>query len=525
MKKNFFISLLIFFILSLSGIIIIQFYWISSSLQNKEQEFSMAVGQIINSVAKEIEDREFKEYIDTFQDLIDSVGEPRTSQFKEVFMFLGNDEITNLSSLHTFGILEEEYNITRSEDLNTEMNRSKIKDYKGVKTTTILKDIFDKENRLSYSVERLKNIDRINAIDKAKYKTIFMEIANTFPVHKRIDALELDFLLNRKLKDREISTQIEFVVHSEGIPTKVRSNNYNENVKGKIYSTPIFLDDKGFSKLELIVSFPRKDKYVYSSVIGMAGLSFLLTIIVVILSSSSLYLILKQKKISEIKSDFINNMSHEFKTPIATINLAVDSILSSNSSISDKKISKYLSVITEENKRMHGQIENILKISQLERGTNLSQNKINDIHLIINNSLNHIALIVANKNGKINKQFDANNSFCFVDEHNLTNVFINIFDNAIKYSVNPPRINVSSKNFNKRIIIKIKDEGIGMSKKTKDLIFKKFYREQTGNIHDVKGHGLGLTYVKNIIEGSGGKIEVESELNKGSVFIIELPIN
>ena len=220
MKKNFFISLLIFFILSLSGIIIIQVYWISSSLQNKEQEFSMAVGQIINSVAKEIEDREFKEYIDTFQDLIDSVGEPRTSQFKEVFMFLGNDEITNLSSLHTFGILEEEYNITRSEDLNTEKNRSKIKDYKGVKTTTILKDIFDKENRLSYSVERLKNIDRINAIDKAKYKTIFMEIANTFPVHKRIDALELDFLLNRKLKDREISTQIEFVIHSEGIPTK-----------------------------------------------------------------------------------------------------------------------------------------------------------------------------------------------------------------------------------------------------------------------------------------------------------------
>ena len=120
MKKNFFISLLIFFILSLSGIIIIQVYWISFSLQNKEQEFSMAVGQIINYVAKEIEDREFKEYIDTFQDLIDSVGEPRTSQFKEVFMFLGNDEITNLSSLHTFGILEEEYNITRSEDLNTE---------------------------------------------------------------------------------------------------------------------------------------------------------------------------------------------------------------------------------------------------------------------------------------------------------------------------------------------------------------------------------------------------------------------
>ncbi len=525
MKKNFFISLLIFFILSLSGIIIIQVYWISSSIENKEQEFSMAVGQIINSVAKEIEEREFKEYIDTFQNLIDSVGEPRTSQFKEVFMFLGNDEITNLSSLHTFGILEEEYNISRSEDFPLEKNKSNIKDYKGVKTTTILKDIFDKENRLSYSVERLKNIDRINAIDKAKYKTIFMEIANTFPVHKRIDALELDFLLNRKLKDRDIMTPIEFVVHSEGIPTKVRSNNYNEKLKGKIYSTPIFLDDKGFSRLELIVSFPKKNNYVYSSIFGVAGLSFILTLVVVILSSSSLYLILKQKKISEIKSDFINNMSHEFKTPISTINLAVDSISSSNVNLSNKKISKYLAVIREENKRMHDQIENVLKISQLDRGTNLSENKTHDIHLIIKNSLNHVSLIVANKSGKINKQFNAKNSFCYVDEHHLTNVFINIFDNAIKYSVKPPRINISTENINKKIIIKIKDEGIGMSKKTKDLIFKKFYRAQSGNIHDVKGHGLGLSYVKNIVESVGGKINVKSQLNYGSVFIIELPTN
>ena len=143
----------------------------------------------------------------------------------------------------------------------------------------------------------------------------------------------------------------------------------------------------------------------------------------------------------------------------------------------------------------------------------------------IKNSLNHVSLIVANKSGKINKQFNAKNSFCYVDEHHLTNVFINIFDNAIKYSVKPPRINISTENINKKIIIKIKDEGIGMSKKTKDLIFKKFYRAQSGNIHDVKGHGLGLSYVKNIVESVGGKINVKSQLNYGSVFIIELPTN
>jgi len=509
---------------SLTGIIMIQVYWISTSLNNRDQEFSMAVSQILSSVAKEIEDREFYEYIDTFQSLIDSVGEPEKSQFNEVFMFLGNDEITNLSSLHTFGILEEEYNISRASEFSNINNQSKLINYKGVKTTTILKDIFDKENRLSYSVERLKKIDRINAIDKAKYKTIFLEIANTFPVHKRIDAVELDFLLNRKLKNRNIVTPIEFIVHSEGIPTKVRSNYYSETFKGEIYSIPIFLDDKGYSKLELLVSFPKKNKYVISSVLGVAGLSFLLTIIVVIVSSSSLYQIIKQKKISEIKSDFINNMSHEFKTPIATINLAIDAILSTKKSSSNQSVNRYLSVIREENNRMHSQIENILKISQLDRESASSQNEIQDIHALINKSLNHVALIISNKNGLISTSLKADKFFCMINELNFINVFINILDNAIKYSINSPEINVTSENFNKKILIKIKDEGIGMNKKTQNLIFKKFYREQTGNVHNIKGHGLGLTYVKKIIELNGGKVYVKSALGEGSSFTIELPV-
>ena len=248
--------MIVFTIISLIGIISIQSYWISSTLDNKEQEFSMAVGQSLISVANEIEDREFKEYLNTFQSLIDSVGSPENSNFREVFMFLGSDEKTNLSSLHTFGILEEEYNIQSfSDQISLD---SVVKDYKGVKTTTILKDVFDKENRLSYSVERLKSIDRINAVDLAKYKTIFSEIANSIPVHKRIDAFELEMLLKRELGDRKIKTTIEFIVHSQGVPTNVKSNNYYEELNGTVYRTPIFLNDKGESELELLVAFPKK---------------------------------------------------------------------------------------------------------------------------------------------------------------------------------------------------------------------------------------------------------------------------
>ena len=329
--------------------------------------------------------------------------------------------------------------------------------------------------------------------------------------------------MNRKLKDREISTQIEFVVHSEGIPTKVRSNNYNENVKGKIYSTPIFLDDKGFSKLELIVSFPRKDKYVYSSVIGMAGLSFLLTIIVVILSSSSLYLILKQKKISEMKSDFINNMSHEFKTPIATINLALDAISSSKPRSFTNKVPQYVQMIREENQRMLSQVENVLMISRLEKSTSPIVLSEIDLHLTIENAVRHIDLIVRHQRGEIKTFLNASNTMFKGNLNHFTNVIVNILDNAIKYSEKKPVIKIGTANSENGIELRITDEGIGMDIATQKHVFEKFYRLQSGNIHHIKGHGLGLSYVKKIVDIHGGNIIVKSKVGHGTTFLIKLP--
>ena len=515
--------MIVFTIISLIGIISIQSYWISSTLDNKEQEFSMAVGQSLISVANEIEDREFKEYLNTFQSLIDSVGSPENSNFREVFMFLGSDEKTNLSSLHTFGILEEEYNIQSfSDKISLD---SVVKDYKGVKTTTILKDVFDKENRLSYSVERLKSIDRINAVDLAKYKTIFSEIANSIPVHKRIDAFELEMLLKRELGDRKIKTTIEFIVHSQGVPTNVKSNNYYEELNGTVYRTPIFLNDKGESELELLVAFPKKNKYVKSSVIGVASLSFVLILIVVIVSFSAIYHFIKQKKISEVKTDFINNMSHEFKTPISTINLAIDSVLNSKNIIDKKKIDRYLSVVKEENKRMQDQVENILKISQLERDKNISDMRNENLHSIISNAINHFSLIVKSKKGSIRTNLNAKNSICSIVKIDFTNALINIIDNGIKYSVGPPQILIKTQNINNTLIIEIIDKGIGMSKKTQKMIFEKFFREETGDIHNVRGHGIGLTFVKKVINLVNAKIFVDSQLGYGSNFKIEIPLS
>ena len=522
MKKYYFVLLIAFTIISLIGIISIQGYWISSTLNNKEQEFSMAVGQSLISVANEMENREFKEYLNTFQNLIDSVGSPENSKFREVFMFLGSDEKTNLSSLHTFGILEEEYNIESfSENISLD---SVVRDYKGVKTTTILKDVFDKENRLSYSVERLKSIDRINAVDIAKYKTIFLEIANSIPVHKRIDAFELDMLLKRELGDRKINTTIEYIVYSQGVPTNVKSNNYFEELNGTVYRTPIFLNDKGESDLELLVSFPKKNKYVKSSVIGVASLSFILILIVVIVSFSAIYHFIKQKKISEVKTDF-NNMSHEFKTPISTINLAIDSIVNPKNIIDKKTIERYLSIVKEENRRMQDQVENILKISQLERDKNISDMRNENLHTIINDAISHFSLIVKSKKGSIKTKLDAKNTICNIVKIDFTNALINIIDNAIKYSVRPPEILIKTQNINSTLRIEIIDKGIGMNKKTQKLIFEKFFREETGNIHSVRGHGIGLTFVKKVINLINAKIFVDSQIGYGSNFKIEIPLS
>ena len=227
-------------------------------------------------------------------------------------MFYDSDDESNLSSLFTFGILQEDYNIPLAGD---DSGSTKLTDLKGIATTRIFKEAFDRENRRSFSTEKFQRIERINSIDRATFASFFFNMANTFPIHKRLDTYELTGMLEEEFTTRNIDTPFEFVILSDGLATKVSSNNYREVKSGPQYNIPIFVDNEGASAYDLIVSFPEKNSFVLSSIIGVASLSFILTLLIVILCGISLYQILQQKKISEIKSDFINNMSHEFKTP------------------------------------------------------------------------------------------------------------------------------------------------------------------------------------------------------------------
>lgn len=236
---------------------------------------------------------------------------------------------------------------------------------------------------------------------------------------------------------------------------------------------------------------------------------------------------LRQKKLSEIKSDFINNMTHEFKTPLATISLAVDA-LRNQKVIDDRTKSEYFtSVIKEENRRMNKQVETILQAALLDKGEIQLNPKPLHVHQVIQDAMEHFRLVLEERQGTADVQLNATNDYIIADEVHFNNLVRNLMDNAIKYSKpdQPLHLRISTTSDHKNISIYIEDNGIGMSRETVGRVFEKFYRAHTGNIHNVKGFGLGLTYVKAMVDAQGGSIKVDSVLGKGSTFTIEMPLS
>jgi two-component system phosphate regulon sensor histidine kinase PhoR len=255
----------------------------------------------------------------------------------------------------------------------------------------------------------------------------------------------------------------------------------------------------------------------------LVTLIFLIIIIYSFIRTVNLYY--KQQKVSEVRNAFVNNMTHEFKTPISTVSLSSEMLMNQNIYKSPEKALKYARIIQDENEKLEMQVEHILRIAQMEKGS-LDLNYENlDIHQLTEQVLKNFDEVVKKRNGKIKYEFNADNPIVNADKTQLQNIISNLVDNAIKYSSCAPVITISTDYKNNDIRISVTDKGIGISKENKKEIFKQFHRVPTGNRHDVKGFGIGLYYVKSMIEEMGGSIEVESELKKGSTFIITLPIS
>ncbi|MDX1462910.1 MAG: HAMP domain-containing sensor histidine kinase, partial [Marinirhabdus sp.] len=332
---------------------------------------------------------------------------------------------------------------------------------------------------------------------------------------------EIDTLLRKELNKYGIASPFEYAIYSKTLATKVQSDNF-ELDPDYTYSTPLFINEDLNTNYKLFVSFPGKEKEVLNSIMGMAALSLVFTGVIVLAYSSALSQLFKQRQISQIKSDFINNMTHEFKTPIATINLALDALKNPKVKDNQEFLNRYLLMIRDENRRMHAQVENVLRISKLEKNElDLPKERL-ELHDIVESAITHVELIVEDRGGYIKTHFGALKSSILANDSHMTNVVVNILDNAIKYSEYIPKIDVYTENVKNNIILKIRDQGMGMTKAVQKKIFEKFYREHTGDIHNVKGHGLGLAYVTRILDDHDAQIYVESEKGKGSTFIIKL---
>jgi two-component system phosphate regulon sensor histidine kinase PhoR len=270
------------------------------------------------------------------------------------------------------------------------------------------------------------------------------------------------------------------------------------------------------------VQFPNREAHIINQM-GIWSFSTLVLVLVIIFFGYTLFIILKQKRLSEIQKDFINNMTHEFKTPISTIAVATEVLKYPSILNQPERLLNYSSIIEKENSRLKQQVERVLQVARLDKEDFGLKKEILDVHQIIQDAIKNTSMTLQEKQGRIVCDLSAIEREVPVDKLHLTNVIQNLIDNAIKYCKTIPEITIKTTNELKRLVIEVHDNGIGISAENQKRIFQKFFRVPTGNVHDVKGFGLGLSYVKTIVEVHGGNIKVESELGKGSVFRIYLP--
>ena len=524
MNKLFFRLLILLMSLSLIGIILVQVYWFDKSFENNEEQFKYHVKQVLGNVANKLQKNEQYSYYEMYNRLKDSIVKiPQKSDFLE-FGYYQRDSRTNETIIYSKSINSEDYGISAS-FFDKKLDSLKLKNYTAKRKTEIYNDDIDKSSlkqKITPDI-KIEKSGRLDLLDNAQYEIVYKDIAAVKPIQERVTNEMIQKLLFEELNEYGVKTPFEFNVYSNGLATKIKSERFRYEKKST-YSIPIFIDNDGNNKYQLLLTFPQKKKFLFSELIGICILSIIFTLIIIIAYASALNQLIKQRQISLIKTDFINNMTHEFKTPIATINLALDAIKNPKIIDDKEKVLRYLQMIKDENKRMHAQVENVLRISKLEK-KELDINKESaNIHDIIEDAIEHVNLIVDDRNGTITTHFDANRTSVLLNDVHFTNVIVNILDNAIKYSPEKPVIDIYTENVKDFVIVKIKDQGSGMSKVAQKRIFEKFYREHTGDLHNVKGHGLGLAYVKRIIEDHNSQIFVESEKGKGSTFIIKVPL-
>jgi two-component system phosphate regulon sensor histidine kinase PhoR len=378
-------------------------------------------------------------------------------------------------------------------------------------------ELMDKVSRLSEKTKKLKVVlQKLTMESETKTKSMT----------DRVPGDTLRQMLSKALTDKEIDLPFEFAVYSPSQDTNafpVRSAGYISGSENMEHSVTLFPNDLTSKPSQLKVVFPGQTSAIFSSLSFLMMSSIIFTLVIVLSSAASIVVMIRQKKISDIKTDFINNMTHEFKTPIATISIAADSINNSRVISEPEKIRNFTRIIKEENNRMNARVEQVLQMALLDSRDFKLRPVLLDMHQMISRAADHYRLQIEKREGSLTMKLEATNPFVHADEDHLRNVLMNLLDNANKYSVARPEILIFSFNRGEKFYFGVEDRGVGMSSEAQRKVFEKFFRVTSGNIHNIKGFGLGLSYVKAIVLAHQGEIHLDSELGRGSRFEISLP--
>lgn len=516
MKKSTIWLIAIVMGLSFVGLLYLQISYIDQMTKMKREQFNESVNRAINQASRNLEMNETLRYLE--KDV--NATERRAFRLDSIS---GVDGKLNggIQQSHQYAVAGEDGTIYSSFELKT----ITLKPSKVPKAMILHSD----KNSISEAAKSMQEIIRNRYVyqkallDEVVYNILYT--ASEKPLKERINFKQLDQDIRAELLNNGISIPYHFKVNTSDGREVYRCPDYSEEGEENTYTQVLFRNDPQ-SKMGVVnIHFPDMSSYIFSSVkfmipalifTGVLLLTFIFTIVV----------IFRQKRYSEMRNDFINNMTHEFKTPISSISLAAQMLKDDTITKSPTMLSHLSGVIVDETKRLRFQVEKVLQMSMFDHNKVTFKKREIELNELVDGVINTFNLKVEASGGKIESSLVASSSNVYVDEMHLTNVVFNLMDNAVKYKKEDEDIHLSVRTWNDatHVYLSIADNGIGIKKENLKKIFEKFYRVHTGNRHDVKGFGLGLAYVKQIVDLHKGTIHAESELGKGTKFIIKLPL-
>ncbi|MCG8701840.1 MAG: HAMP domain-containing histidine kinase [Bacteroidales bacterium] len=508
MSKKVIIGLAYAMGLVLLGLIYVQYRWVQIAFNVNEEQFDQMIHRALTDAISRLEQRETMNSLlnELYMNKIDSAFFTPHNPNQDIHYNIDKDSVAVLNSENIVANFSFKHSDSRGNVIDTNFS---------IQLHSPTPNNRSQQERMRQEYQRRKQLIQ---------QMLSANLYSAPNIENRVNNQLLVEYIEASLENYGIDLAFEYAVANMNTLTSFTSNRFKPDVKERIYRVRLFPNDIFETSNYLSVYFPKRKQYIYYQLGFMGGISSILIFVIIGIFAFTLFVIFKQKQLSEMKNDFVSNMTHELKTPISTISLASQMLGDKNIPTESKNLTRISDIIAQESKRLGYQVEKVLQAAVFNQGKLKLKTRKIDFHEIIETSAANFTIQVESKGGILVPSLHAEKSEVVVDKVHMTNVLSNLLDNALKYCDKTPEIIIETRNVNDNFIFSVRDNGMGISKSDQKRIFERFFRVSTGNVHNIKGFGLGLSYVRKIVEEHKGIISIDSEPGKGSVFTIEIPL-